>query len=63
LWIVEGGRATWVPVTLGHPSGTAVQVLGGLRPGNVVLRPKGRFDFEPINAIEERTVAGIGLAQ
>jgi HlyD family secretion protein len=63
LWIVEDGRSIWVPVTLGHPSGNAVQVLGGLQPGNSVLRPKGRFAFEPVDVVEERTVAGIGLAQ
>ena len=63
LWIVEDGRSIWVPVTLGYPSGNAIQVLGGLRPGNVVLWPQGRFDFEPVNVVEQRTVAGMGLAQ
>jgi HlyD family secretion protein len=63
LWTVEDGRSTWVPVTLGHPSGNAIQVLGGLQPGNVVLWPRGRFDFEPVNVVEQRPVAGMGLAQ
>jgi HlyD family secretion protein len=63
LWIVEHGRSIWVPVTLGHPSGDAVQVLSGLQLGNVVLRPQGRFEFEPVKVIEEQTVAGLGLPQ
>jgi HlyD family secretion protein len=63
VWKIEDGRAVWVPVTLGYPSGNAIQVLSGLQPGDVVLPPKGRFEFEPVNVVEERPVASIGLAQ
>lgn len=58
IWKVEDGRAQWVPVNLGYPSGSSVEVVSGLQPGDVVVRPKGVYAFQPIELVEQQSLAG-----
>ncbi|NKK70897.1 efflux RND transporter periplasmic adaptor subunit [Rhizobium sophorae] len=37
VWIVDGGRAYWIAVTLGDAGGPFVEVVKGLQPGDVIL--------------------------
>lgn len=53
VWKLERGRAVWIPVALGYPAGGSVQIVGGLDPGDVVLDPHGRYEFEPVSLREE----------
>ncbi|QRG09160.1 efflux RND transporter periplasmic adaptor subunit [Xanthobacter dioxanivorans] len=48
VWLARNGRATWVPVTLGYVSGTNIEVTRGLKAGDAVLSPAGRYPFEPV---------------
>jgi HlyD family secretion protein len=48
LWVAEGGRARWRPVSLGLPGGERVEITAGLAPGAVVLDPAGRYELEPV---------------
>jgi HlyD family secretion protein len=49
VWTARNGRAMWVPLTLGYPAGTSMQVVKGLGEGDVVLPPNGRFWLEPVS--------------
>ncbi|SDR62471.1 HlyD family secretion protein [Rhizobiales bacterium GAS191] len=51
-WMLQNGRAQWVPLTLGYPAGGLVEVLKGLHEGDVVLAPEGRYWLEPIAGVE-----------
>jgi HlyD family secretion protein len=48
VWTLRDGRADWAPLTLGYPAGTSVEVVRGLREGDVVLPPEGRYWLEPV---------------
>ncbi len=48
VWVDHDDRAEWVPLTLGYPAGTSMQVVKGLREGDVVLSPSGRYWLESI---------------
>jgi HlyD family secretion protein len=48
VWTVRDGRAQWVPVVLGTPLGTAVEVRAGLSINDAVLSPEGRYWMEPV---------------
>jgi HlyD family secretion protein len=48
VWRLNGGSAEWIAVDLGYPSGDAVQVVSGLKPGDVALRPEGAYWFMPV---------------
>lgn len=37
VWVADEGRARWRPVTLGGVGGGAVEILGGIQPGEVVI--------------------------
>ncbi len=49
VWVDHHDRAEWVPLTLGYPAGTSMQVVGGLRKGDVVLSPNGRYWLQPLS--------------
>ncbi|MFG1339630.1 efflux RND transporter periplasmic adaptor subunit [Xanthobacter autotrophicus] len=53
VWLARSGRATWTPVSLGYTSGTNIEVSRGLKAGDVVLSPVGRYAFEPVDLGEE----------
>ena len=53
VWLARSGRATWTPVALGYTSGTNIEVSRGLKAGDVVLSPAGRYSFEPVDLGEE----------
>jgi HlyD family secretion protein len=55
VWKFEDGRATWVPISLGYTALTSIQVVGGLAPGDVVLTPRHRYEWEPVNLREQQT--------
>ncbi len=48
VWLDHNGRAEWVPLTLGYPAGTSMQVVKGLRDGDVALPPNGRYWLQPV---------------
>ena len=48
VWLAQRGRATWTPVTLGYISGSNVVVTRGLKEGDAVLAPAGRYAFQPV---------------
>lgn len=48
VWRPVAGRATWTPVELGNASGSYVQVLQGITPGDLILEPQGRYRFEAV---------------
>jgi HlyD family secretion protein len=48
VWLNEGGRARWRAVTLGMPAGEEVEIVAGLAPGDIVLDPSGRYEYQPI---------------
>ncbi len=50
LWLAREGRADWAPVSLGYASGTDIEVARGLKVGDVVLNPNGRFQYQAIEA-------------
>ena len=52
VWKLNDGRATWVPITLGYTALRAIQVVSGLTPGDVVLGPRHRYEWEPIKLRE-----------
>lgn len=54
VWVDQHARAEWVPLTLGYPAGVSMQVVKGLREGDVVLSPKGRYWLQPISASEAK---------
>jgi HlyD family secretion protein len=54
VWKLEDGRATWVPISLGYTALTSIQVVSGLAPGDVVLVPRHRYEWEPINVREQQ---------
>lgn len=49
VWLAQRGRATWTPVTLGYISGSNVVVTRGLKAGDAVLAPTGRYAFQPVS--------------
>lgn len=49
LWIAHDGRAYWAPVSLGYSSGTDIEITRGLKVGDVVLSPTGRFQYQAVN--------------
>lgn len=53
LWVAEGGyRAQWRPVQLGAAAGGRIEVLAGLREGEVVLRrPQSLYPFKPVTPV------------
>ena len=55
VWKLDDGRATWVPISLGYTALTSIQVVSGLAPGDVVLVPRHRYEWEPINVREQQT--------
>lgn len=55
VWKLEDGRATWVPVSLGYTALTSIQVVSGLAPGDVVLAPQFRYEWEPVTVREQKT--------
>ena len=52
-WVDRHGRAEWVPLTLGYPAGSSMQVVKGFHAGDVVLPPKGRYWLQPISVAGE----------
>ncbi|MFS8036883.1 efflux RND transporter periplasmic adaptor subunit [Xanthobacter sp. AM11] len=48
VWLARGGRATWTPVALGYVSGSQIEITRGLKPGDQVLAPAGRYPFQPV---------------
>ncbi len=52
VWLSRDGRAEWVPVDLGYPSGSTVQVVNGLSAGDIVIPPEGTYLYEPISVNE-----------
>ena len=55
VWKLEEGRAAWVPISLGYTALTSIQVVSGLAPGDVVLAPRHRYEWEPVNVREQQT--------
>ena len=55
VWKLEDGRATWVPISLGYTASTSIQIVSGVTPGDVVLAPRHRYEWEPVNVREQRT--------
>ena len=55
VWKLEDGRATWVPISLGYTALNSIQVVSGLAPGDVVLVPRHRYEWEPINVHQQQT--------
>nr|ACV30049.1 putative efflux RND transporter protein [uncultured bacterium B7P37metaSE] len=55
VWKLEDGRATWVPISLGYTALTSIQVVSGLVAGDVVLVPRHRYEWEPINVHQQQT--------
>ncbi len=53
LWVAEGGhRARWRPVQIGAAADGRIEVLDGLRDGEVVLRrPRGLYAFKPVTPV------------
>ena len=43
-------RATGMPVTLGYASGASVEIVRGLKEGDILLDPAGRYTFQPVFA-------------
>jgi HlyD family secretion protein len=54
VWKLEDGRATWVPISLGYTASTSIQIVSGLAPGDVVLAPRHRYEWEPVNVREQQ---------
>ncbi|MBO0906074.1 efflux RND transporter periplasmic adaptor subunit [Jiella sonneratiae] len=54
LWVVEEGRASWRPVTLGQIGGGRVEIEHGLFDGDVVLAPGRVFDWMRVREAEIR---------
>jgi HlyD family secretion protein len=52
VWKLEESRATWVPITLGYTASKSIQVVSGLSPGDIVLPPRHRYEWQPIKLIE-----------
>jgi HlyD family secretion protein len=52
VWRRVVGRAVWTPVEMGATSGTYVQLLQGVKPGDVLLDPRGRYTFEAVSGAE-----------
>ena len=50
VWTIRGGRATWIPVSIGYALGDEVEITAGLEVGEVVLDPEGRYRHQPIAA-------------
>jgi HlyD family secretion protein len=48
VWINRNGRAEWVQVTVGFPSGNDIEITRGLKPGETVLEPTDRYMFQPV---------------
>jgi len=57
VWKSADGRAEWVPVNLGYPSGKSIQIVSGLEPGDIVVQPKGRFDYQPLQVVTREQAA------
>jgi HlyD family secretion protein len=51
VWTLRHQRAEWVPLTLGYPAGPLIEVIDGLREGDIVLPNEGRFWLEPITVV------------
>ncbi|RWB34297.1 efflux RND transporter periplasmic adaptor subunit [Mesorhizobium sp.] len=49
LWVARESRAFWAPVSLGYSSGTDIEITRGLKVGDVVLSPTGRFQYQAVN--------------
>ncbi|MDI4663408.1 efflux RND transporter periplasmic adaptor subunit [Xanthobacter autotrophicus] len=49
VWVAQSGRAAWTPLALGYTSGANIEVTRGLKAGDIVLAPAGRYSFEPID--------------
>jgi len=52
VWRLLVGRAVWSSIETGAISGTYIQVLQGVKPGDVILDPKGRYTLEAVSAAE-----------
>lgn len=48
VWLARNGRAEWIPVALGYASGSNIEISRGLKTGDVVLAPAGRYAFQPV---------------
>ncbi|MEP9355160.1 efflux RND transporter periplasmic adaptor subunit [Xanthobacter sp. KR7-65] len=49
VWLAQRGRAVWTPLTLGYISGSNIEVTRGLKEGDAVLAPAGRYAFQPVS--------------
>jgi HlyD family secretion protein len=63
VWKLEDGHASWVPVTLGYTALTSIQVVSGLSPGDIVLAPRHRYEWEPISMGMQRSATGAPTSQ
>lgn len=57
VWKLEDGRAIWVPISLGYTASSSIQIASGLSPGDIVLAPRHRYEWEPVSVREQLTVA------
>jgi HlyD family secretion protein len=48
FWIASNGRAFWRDAILGIGSGPYVEVVEGLKDGDVILEPRGLYWLEPV---------------
>lgn len=49
VWLANGGRAVWQPVDLGRVGGLRVEVLSGLKAGDMLIAsPEGTYRWMPV---------------
>jgi HlyD family secretion protein len=50
VWQLQGGRASWRSISLGHATGPYIEVTGGVKAGDTLLDPFDRYSWEPVMA-------------
>jgi HlyD family secretion protein len=50
VWQLQGGRASWRSISLGHATGPYIEVTSGVKAGDILLDPFDRYSGEPVMA-------------
>jgi HlyD family secretion protein len=50
-WLERSGRARWTPARFGYAGAESVEVISGIRAGDVLVEPENRYEYEPVRVI------------
>jgi len=55
VWRNLNNHAVWTEINVGTVNGIYINVVGGLEPGAIILRPKGRYAYEAVTLASPKT--------